>query len=250
MILRCTWRRWNLYWIWVLRRPANVLRLSRNCWCDHRWCGYRCGYGNRCSVMFVCRYRRRWNYFRFQFRLNHCSMRENIDCKLVQVGATREQGDLLMFWKSVMLGCVFFTCLSRLPLPMNAFPHWLHPNGFSPVGFSDSNIHCARKIPFQMNEYRTIECLPVCDRRCDTKWPFDIKSLGHKSHRNGRSALTPLLWLRWWNNKLPFNGNDLPHSSQAYGRSPVWHRLQWNQFTRCTNRIEIVECEYWPHVID
>lgn len=104
----------------------------------------------------------------------------------------------LIFWKSVILGCVFLTCLSRLPLPMNALPHWLQPNGFS----------------------------PVWERRCDTKWPFDMKSLGHRSQRNGRSALTPLLWLRWWNSRLPFNGNDLPHSSHAYGRSPVWQRLQ------------------------
>lgn len=56
--------------------------------------------------------------------------------------------------------------------------------------------------------------------------PFDMKSLGHRSHWKFRSALMPLLWLRWWNSRLPFSGNDLPHSSHAYGRSPVWHRLK------------------------
>lgn len=53
-----------------------------------------------------------------------------------------------------------------------------------------------------------------------------MKSLGHRSHWKFLSALMPLLWLRWWNSKFPFNGNDLPHSSHAYGRSPVWHRLK------------------------
>lgn len=123
-----------------------------------------------------------------------------IEKKMVMNSTTAEQepSNSLMFWKSVMFGCVFLTCLSRFPLPINALPHWLQPNGFS----------------------------PVWERRCDTKWPFDIKSLGQRSQRKGRSALTPLLWLRWWNKRLPFSGNDLPHSSHAYGRSPVWQRLK------------------------
>lgn len=58
--------------------------------------------------------------------------------------------------------------------------------------------------------------------------PFEMKSFGHKSHWKGRSAFTPLLWLRWWNNRFPFSGKDLPHSSHAYGLSPVWQRLKYN----------------------
>lgn len=65
--------------------------------------------------------------------------------------------------------------------------------------------------------------------------PFEIKSFGHKSHWKGRSAFTPLLWLLWWNNRFPFNGNDLPHSSQAYGRSPVWQRDMWP--IKCSLRV-------------
>lgn len=64
-------------------------------------------------------------------------------------------------------------------------------------------------------------------RRCETKWPFEMKSFGHRSQRNGRSAFTPLLWLRWWKSRFPLSGNDFPHVSQAYGRSPVWQRLIW-----------------------
>lgn len=62
---------------------------------------------------------------------------------------------------------------------------------------------------------------PVCDRWCDTRWPLQIKSFGHMSHRNGRSMGWPFVWLRWWNSRLPLSGNDLPHSSHWNGRSPV-----------------------------
>lgn len=62
-------------------------------------------------------------------------------------------------------------------------------------------------------------------KQFSNKIPFDMKSFGHKSHWKFRSALIPLLWHFWWNNKFPLSGNDLPHSSHAYGRSPVWHRL-------------------------
>lgn len=100
--------------------------------------------------------------------------------------------------ESARFGCVFLTWRNKLPLPMNAFPHWLQLNGFS----------------------------PVWDRRCDTKCPLEMKSFGQRSQRNGRSAFMPLLWLRLWNRRFPFNGNDLPHSSHSYGRSPVWQRLK------------------------
>lgn len=35
--------------------------------------------------------------------------------------------------ESARFGCVFLTWRNKLPLPMNAFPHWLQLNGFSPV---------------------------------------------------------------------------------------------------------------------
>lgn len=122
-----------------------------------------------------------------------------------QTFLSRKMRGMFFYWWNINLlgilvkfGCAFFTWRKRLPLPMNALPHWLQLNGFS----------------------------PVWDRRWDTKWPLDIKSFGQRSQRNGRSALMPLLWLRLWNSKFPFRGKDFPHSSHSYGRSPVWQRLE------------------------
>lgn len=194
MSLLCIW--------WCLNcRLAIIQRLSCNCWCYNCWNWRRL---NRC---YCWRYIARTNYswcwciFRFCFRLNHWISNKQKKNGVVNWTKYRKWYYLLILWISVIFGCVFLMWRSRFPFPINAFPHWLHPKGFS----------------------------PVCDRLCETKWPFDIKSFGHKSQRNGRSALTPLLWLRLWNNKFPFRGNDLPHSSHSYGLSPVWHRLKFSK---------------------
>lgn len=124
---------------------------------------------------------------------------------------------ILMVWMSDIFGCVFLTWRKRFPFPMNALPHWLQPNGFSPVCKS-SFIYFNTKI-IQWGKCRKFsEILKWLTwlRRCETKWPFEMKSLGHKSQRNGRSAFTPLLWLRWWKSRFPLRGNAFPHVSQAY----------------------------------
>lgn len=64
-----------------------------------------------------------------------------------------------------------------------------------------------------------------CERLCETKCPLHIKSLGHRSQRNGLSALLPLLCDRIWKRRLPFSGKLLPHSVHTNGRSPVWQRM-------------------------
>lgn len=59
-------------------------------------------------------------------------------------------------------------------------------------------------------------------RRCDTKCPLHMKSLGHRSHRNGRSAGMPFWWDLWWNRRLPLRRNALPQSVHTYGQSRGW----------------------------
>lgn len=53
-----------------------------------------------------------------------------------------------------------------------------------------------------------------------------MKSLEQMSQRKGRAPPPFLLCDRSWNNKLPFKGNDLPHSPQLNGRSPQLCDLQ------------------------
>lgn len=40
------------------------------------------------------------------------------------------------------------------------------------------------------------------------------------------------VWLRWWKRRFTFKEIDLPHVSQAKGRSPVWHGFNWS-FVTC-----------------
>lgn len=64
---------------------------------------------------------------------------------------------------------------------------------------------------------------------------FLSKYKNNDTYLNGLSAAAPLLWDLWWNRRFPLSGNDLPHSLQAKGRSPVWD-LIW--LTKCSLRVK------------
>lgn len=135
------WRRCCLSSTRMYSGLAAVHWLCCNGRCDHsrqrRWwnrCGYSClvtDHSNGRTGRRLC----------LHFCLHHCvrkrQKKNKENCVLVghfdEYVWLKEKDDLLMVWMSVILGCVFLTWRNRFPFPMNAFPHWLQPNGFSPV---------------------------------------------------------------------------------------------------------------------
>lgn len=74
MILRCAG--WSRYLNCIRMLGLSLLYLmllwlGRNCWGDNGW-GGRCGNCIWRSVLIICGYRRCWNHFGLQFRLDHC----------------------------------------------------------------------------------------------------------------------------------------------------------------------------------
>lgn len=118
-------------------------------------------------------------------------------------------------------------------------------------------LKCRIRLPFSTNDL--LHCgqekgfSPLCDLRCVTKLPSQIKSLGQRSQRKGRFAAVPLLWLRIWNSKLPLSGKLLPHSSHENGLSPG-HRRKRNQSSGLMSGIQdkrsIILYNYYHRIED
>ena len=82
------------------------------------------------------------------------------------------------------------TCVRKLPISENAFPHTEHTNGFSP------------------------RCMA---RSCRRRPQLNLNLTGHCEHANGWSELCT----RWWRRRWLSIRNAEPHLSQRYRRMPA-----------------------------
>ena len=109
--------------------------------------------------------------------------------------------------------------LFKVSLFLNQFPHWSQGNGFSSVWIflCEFKRRVVGKNLWQISHSKGFS--PVCTLRWSTRWEFEWKLNGQRSHLY---ALSPLLWIFKCVERSPMDLKAFPHWSHLNGFSPVW----------------------------